>query len=314
MVQTFREAQWYRSMLFVPGSKLDWMLKAPKYGADALLFDLEDSVEVAEKPAAREAVATAVNELRNGTFGRFVRVNGWRTGRLLDDLNSIVVDGLDGVMLAMAEEPEDVAALDLVLGELERSRGLPVGRIEICPSAESAAAMYRLYDLCMASQRVKRAGSADGPTQGGDAARSLGLPLNDVTDQGAYFGAHSLMQARAAGIMYVGGGMTGKLDDLDLVRSIAVRSKRMGASWGCAIHPSHIPVINDVYSPSREEIDEAGQLVSAVAEAIARGDAAVRYKTGMVDYANARSALEVLSRAQKVGIDVGEVPALQLPE
>src|SRR5439155_16910892 len=122
MVQAFREAQWYRSMLFVPGHKLDWMLKAPKYGADALMFDLEDAVEVTAKPAARKAVATAIGELRNGSFGRFVRVNGWRTGFLLDDVDAIVIEGLDGVALPKVEDPEDVAALDRVLGELERSR------------------------------------------------------------------------------------------------------------------------------------------------------------------------------------------------
>ncbi|UPJ79373.1 hypothetical protein IVB16_32305 [Bradyrhizobium sp. 183] len=156
MPQTFREARWYRSMLYVPGSKLDWMLKAPKYGAAALIFDLEDAVELTQKPMARKSVAIGITELRASPIGRFVRLNGWRTGFLLDDLNSIVIDGLDGVALAKAEDPKDIAALDRVLGELERSRGLPVGRIEICPHAEAAVARYKFYALCMASQRVKR--------------------------------------------------------------------------------------------------------------------------------------------------------------
>lgn len=314
MVQTFREARWYRSMLFVPGHKLDWMLKAPKYGADALIFDLEDSVEVTEKLTARKSVATAVKELRTGSFGRFVRLNGWRTGQLLDDLNSVVIDGLDGVMLAMTEDPEDVTSLDLVLGELERSHGLPVGRIEICPYAETAAAMYKLYDICMASQRIKRAGGAGGPTQGGDGARALGLPLNDVSDQGIYFGAYSVLQARAAGIQYIEGGMTARLDDLELVREIAEKSKRMGASYASVIHPSHIPVINEVYSPSPDEIDDARKLVFAMAEAITRGEGAVRHGSSMVDYAGVRAAMDVLDRAETVGIDVGDVPKFELPD
>lgn len=312
MPQTFREAPWYRSMLYIPGHKLDWMLKAPKYGADALMFDLEDSVELTQKAGARKAVATAIKELCTGPFGRFVRLNRWRTG-CLEDLNAVVIDGLDGVALAKTEDPEDIAALDLVLGELERSRGLPVGRIEICPHAETAVAMYRLYEICMASQRVKRTGAAGGPTPGGDGARSLGLQLNDVTDEGIYFGAYSVLQARAAGIMYVEGASTAALDDLELVRRIGERSKRMGASFASALHPSHIPVINEVYSSSQDEINEACEIVSVVAAATARGEGAVRYKSAFLDYASVRTAMDVLKKAQAAGIDVGDVPKLELP-
>ncbi|MEK9281051.1 CoA ester lyase [Bradyrhizobium sp. ISRA442] len=314
MPQTSRDARWYRSMLYIPGYKLDWMLKAPKYGSDALMFDLEDSVAITQKADARDAVATAIKELRTGAFGRFVRLNGWRTGCLLDDLFAVVIDGLDGVALPKTEDPESVAAIDLVLGELERSRGLPVGRIEICPHAESAAAIYRLYEICMVSQRIKRAGCSGGPTPGGDAARSLGLQLDDAADEGFYFGAYSVLQARAAGILQVEGAMTVRLDDLDLVRRIGERSKRLGASFGPAIHPSHIPVINQIYSPSQDEIDEARDIVSFAAEATARGEGAVRYNsTRMVGYAPVRTALNVLKRAQAAGIDIGDVPTLELP-
>ncbi|MGY4183185.1 citrate lyase subunit beta/citryl-CoA lyase [Bradyrhizobium sp. USDA 4518] len=310
MPQTSREACWYRSMLYVPGNKLDWMLKAPKYGADALMFDLEDSVEVTQKVGARNAVAAAIKELCVARFGRFVRLNGWRTGCLLDDLHAVAIDGLDGVALPKTEYPEDVAALDLVLGELERSRGLPVGRIEICPLAETAVAMYRLYDICMASQRVKRAGGACGPTPSGDGARSLGL--NDATEEGIYFGAYSVLQARAAGIVHVEGSMTGQLD-LESVRRINERSKRMGATWASAIHPSHIPVINEIYSPSQDEINEACDIVSVVAKATARGEGAVRHKSRVLDYASIRTAMGVLKKAQAAGVDVGNVPKLELP-
>lgn len=313
MPQTTREARWYRSILYVPGDKLDWMLKAPKYGADALMFDLEDSVEVTQKAGARNAVAAAIQKLCTGPFGRFVRLNGWRTGYLLDDLNAVVIDGLDGVALAKTEDPEDITALDLVLGELERSRGLAVGRIEICPHPESAVGMYRMYQLCMASQRVKRAGNSGGPTPGGDGARSLGLQFNELTNEGICFGAYSALQARGAGIVQVEGAMTARLDDLELVRRNCERSKRMGASFASAIHPSHIPVINEIYSPSQDEINAACDIVSVVAEALARGEGAVRHNSMVLDYALVRTAMDVLSRAKAVGIDVGNVPKVELP-
>ncbi|WFU62561.1 HpcH/HpaI aldolase/citrate lyase family protein [Bradyrhizobium brasilense] len=300
-------------MLYVPGDKLDWMLKAPKYGADALMFDLEDSVEVSRKAGARNAVAKAISELSTGPFGRFVRLNRWGTGCVVDDLNAVVIGGLDGVALAKTEAPEDIAALDLVLGELEKSRGLPVGRIEICAHAETAQAIYRLYDICMASQRIKRTGGAGGPTPGGDAARSLGVQLNDATDEGNCFGAYSVLQARAAGIIQIEGVMPATVDDLEVVRRVGERSKRMGASFAAAIHPSHIPIINEIYSPAQDEIDEACKIVSIMAEATARGEGAVRYKSTMLDYASVRTALEVLKKARAIGIDVGKVPELELP-
>ncbi|OSI71048.1 HpcH/HpaI aldolase/citrate lyase family protein [Bradyrhizobium canariense] len=300
-------------MLYVPGDKLDWMLKAPKYGADALMFDLEDSVELSQKAGARNAVGKAIRALGSGPFGRFVRLNRWGTGCVLDDLNAVVIGGLDGVALAKTETPQDIAALDLVLGELERSRGLPVGRIEICAHAETAQAIYRLYDICMASQRIKRTGGAGGPTPGGDAARSLGVQLNDASDEGNCFGAYSVLQARAAGIIQIEGVMPATVNDLELVRRVGERSKRMGASFAAAIHPSHIPIINEIYSPAQDEINEACKIVSIMAEATARGEGAVRYKSSMLDYASVRTALEVLKKAQAVGIDVGSVPKLELP-
>ncbi|PJG50628.1 CoA ester lyase [Bradyrhizobium forestalis] len=313
MPQTFRDAKSYRSMLFVPGHKLDWMLKAPKYGSDALILDLEDSVGMAEKPAARAAVAEAIKELRAKRIGLFVRINGWRTGCLIDDLNAVVLDGLNGVMLSKTEDPADVAALDLVLGELERSRGLPNGEIEICPYPETAVAMYRLYEICMASQRVKRAGAATGPQPGGDSARSLGIQLGDESPEAAAFAAYSVLQVRAAGIVHVEGAMTARLNDPDLVRRNGEKSKRMGASFASAIHPSHIPIINEIYSPSQDEVDEACELVAAMAAGLAAGQAAVRYKSSMVDYAGARAAMDLLKRARAAGMNVGDVPALELP-
>lgn len=314
MPQTFRDAKCYRSMLFVPGQKLDWMLKAPKYGPDALILDLEDSVGIAEKPAARIAVAEAIKKLRAKPIGLFVRLNAWRTGYVIDDLNAVVDDGLDGVILSKTEGPEDVTALDLVLGELERSRGLPVGSIEISPYAETALAMYRLYDICMASQRVKRAGGATGPSPRGDGGRSLGLQYDEENAaEGVAFGAYSVMQARAAGVVHIEGGMCGQLDDLDIVRRLGEKSKRLGASFASAIHPSHIPIINEIYSPSQNEVDMAREIISALAEGIARGHAAVRYKSRLLDYAHLRAAMDVIKKAKAAGMDVGDVPAVEIP-
>src|SRR5579871_4612438 len=124
MRQAVRKGTPYRSMLFVPAHKLDWMRRAPRFEADALIFDLEDSVPVDGKQAAREAVVTVLDEFVDAPFGKFVRVNAWRTGHLLADVSAIVRPGLTGIMLPKTEEPSDVTALDRLIGELELERSL----------------------------------------------------------------------------------------------------------------------------------------------------------------------------------------------
>jgi citrate lyase subunit beta/citryl-CoA lyase len=307
-----RGGKWYRSMLFVPGQKLEWMLKAPKYKADALMFDLEDAVPIDQKEAARVATSRAIDELKKGPFGRFVRLNGWRTGQLLRDLRAVVVEGLDGVGLAKTEGPEDVVALDLVLSELEAERGLPAGQIEIMPMAETAHAMWLSYELAMASPRVKRGGGVVNATPGGDATRALNLRLSRDGREWIPIGVRSLLAARAAGITHIIGGMTTEIEDLDLVRQLAMQSKDYGATGGLCIHPSHIPILNEVYAPSAAELEHARAVLAAMAEAISRGDAATRFRGGMVDYAHARTALDLVKVAESFGIPVGEIPKIEV--
>jgi citrate lyase subunit beta/citryl-CoA lyase len=302
----------YRSFLFVPGQKLDWMLKAPKYGADALLFDLEDAVPIEQKEAARIATAEAITQLKDAPFGRFVRVNGWRTGHGLRDVLATAIEGLDGICLAKTEGPEDVAALDLVLSELEAERGLPPGRIEIFPLTESAQAKFRTYDVIMASSRIKRGGLPINATPGGDGTRAFKLTLSRDGHEWIPIGVYTMVAARAAGITHIMGGLTSEITDVDLVRSVAVQSKGYGATGGLCIHPSHVSILNEVYAPSQEEIKHAREVLEAMATAIARGDSATRLGGGMVDYAHARSAQDLIAAAKSFDIPVGDVPTVEL--
>lgn len=300
-------------MLFVPGHKIDWMRKAPKYGADALILDLEDSVPIDLKEAGRQAVRTVLDEYGDARFGKFVRVNAWQTGHLLADLLAVVSRHVDGILLPKTQGVEDVVGLDLLLGELEMARSLVESRIEIMPLAESARGFYLHYEICLASDRIRRSGGAGGLPPGGDGTRALGLRL---TDEEGYESLLSTgrgnLEARAAGITQILGGMTSKLGDLDLVRRLMERSKRLGASGAMAIHPSHIPVINEVFSPSAAEIEEAKEVIRVMAGAVERGDAAVRHGNRMVDYAHARTSVELLEQARDFGIDVGEIPKLPI--
>jgi citrate lyase subunit beta/citryl-CoA lyase len=308
-----RAARPLRSMLFIPAHKREWMLKAAAYGADALIYDLEDAAPIDEKPRAREIVAEILGEQRAHPFAQWVRVNGWRTGQMAADLDAVVRPGLDGVLLAKTDSETDVSALDLMLDDLERARGLPAGEIEISPICETAHGIYRTFEVCMASPRVKRIGSLLAVNvPGGDGTRALDLRLSSDARETLYIGARTILEARAAGVQNILGGMTGNIRDLDGLRELHETSRRFGASGAFAIHPSHVPILNEIYTPSSEELERAIAVLRAMANGIARHDAAVLLDGVMIDYAHVRSALDVVERARLAGVDVGEIPDLDV--
>lgn len=119
-----------RSLLIMPANRADMLNKAPTYGADVLVFDLEDSVPVAEKPKARELAREFIGKHRANS-SIYVRVNALQTGMLQDDLDAVIVDGLVTIRLPKAESSETIRAVDAMLAELERKRGLSPGSIGI---------------------------------------------------------------------------------------------------------------------------------------------------------------------------------------
>lgn len=301
-----------RSILIVPGQKLAWLLKAPQYGADGLMFELEDAVPVDAKAQARQATARAIDELQGVDALLLVRVNGWGTGRLLDDLDAVVRPGLDGVALPKTDSPEQVRALDLALTELELTRGLPPGRLEIYPILESAYGILRNFEAISCSPRVRRAGGMIGANPGGDYHRAMGNRWTEEGLESLYVNSRSVLHARAAGIENIIAGPVAEFGNEALLRRVMTSVRTIGANGALAIHPSQVPVLNEVFAPSQAEIDEARSLLVAMADAVERGDAAVGHQGKMVDYAQVRSALDFLTRAEAMGLATGDYPKLDV--
>ena len=215
-------------------------------------------------------------------------------------------------MLAKAEDVEDIVALDFLLTDLEIEQGLTPGAIEIFPLIETARAMYRHFEICSASERVRRSGGVGNAVRG-DQMRALDLHFSsDDADEALFTNARSGLEARAAGVTQIVGGMTDKLDDPELVRRLAQRARALGASGAMAIHPGYVPILNEVFAPSADEIEHARGVVEAMSEAMERGDAATRFQGALVDIAHVRLALQTLETARAIGMDVGEVPELSI--
>ena len=286
----------YRSALFVPGNRAAWMEKAIGYGADCLILDLEDSVPDQEKVAARPLVKAAIASLKARGQAVNVRINGFATGLTFDDLEGVLCPELDGVALPKVETVADMRELDALLTHLEKRMGIPPGTIETPLGCETAAAMRNTYEIATSCPRVKRVTLAAGP--GGDAARAIGYLWSKEGTETLYLRSKAVLDCRAAGIQYPTVSSWWNIKDLEGLEKDARWNRQLGFRGQTVMHPSHVPIVNRVFTPSAEEIAYFEGLIQAMEDARKRGIAAVTYKGDMVDEAMVKTAREMLALAR----------------
>lgn len=294
------EARPLRSVLYVPGNKEDWMRKAPKYGADALILDLEDSVPTDEKADARSSVRKIIGELGSDGPALFVRVNPLETGMTGDDLEAVTGPGLYGVLLPKVQAPSDIVEVDVLLRYFERRAGMEIGGVFIDPGLETAQGIRNAYEIATASDRVAHMGGSAG--KGGDTARSIGFQWTPEGMESLFIRSKVLVDSRAAGVQYPLTGGWFDIRDLDGLRKLAVQAKQLGYMGMHLIHPSHVPVVNEVFTPTDEEIARWKGLVDAMEGQRRTGGAAVTYGGDMVDIAHEQTARAMLQMAERLGV------------
>jgi citrate lyase subunit beta / citryl-CoA lyase len=267
----------YRSLLFVPGHKPAWAVKAVKSGADAVVLDLEDSVPAGEKEAARATVAATIAEVRGlaPEVGLFVRPNGLATRLAGGDLEAVVVPGLTGLFVPKIEKATDVLQVDALVDHFETRNG--VTGVEYVVPVETVPAIQNCREIAHASPRV---GAMVGPTaEHADIAREVGYEWTPEGLETLYLRSRVLLACREAGLHALT-GLWEDLADLDGLATFARGGRRLGFRGMIVIHPSHVPVVNDAFTPSAEEIAFYAGLVAAYEEGAARGEGAVRYGVG----------------------------------
>ena len=288
-----------RSFLFAPGNQLRRVEKAFTLGADAVILDLEDSVAVAGKEAARKPVAEALaaNAGRARRCRGYVRVNAMGTPYCFGDLLGVIGRGLDGVVLPKVESAADLHAIDWLIANLERERGLDEGAIDLVPLIETADGLSRIERILQArglkpysgSWRVRRIafGAAD-------YSQDLALVPSREEPELAHARERLVLASRASRIEAPLDSPWFHLKDIEGLRRAVERSRRMGFQGRLCIHPDHVPAANEGYAPAPEEIARAERIVSAFREAEAKGIAAVQVDGQMVDYPIAREAERLL--------------------
>ncbi|MBO0894349.1 MAG: CoA ester lyase [Acidimicrobiales bacterium] len=297
-----------RSCLSIPGSSERFLSRGTSVDADMVLCDLEDSVASSEKEQARARVVGAIRDQDWGDRVLCVRVNDWDTRWTYGDVIDVVGAAgarLDEVMLPKVETAHEVVALDLLLGQVERNAGLPVGHVGIEAQIETARGLLRVEQICAASPRLEAV--VFGPA---DFAASMEMPvLTGGVELPGYPGDHFhyafskiLAAGRAHGLQVIDGPYL-KIRDLDGLRHYCERTALLGFDGKWAIHPDQVPVINEAYSPTKERFDQAVALLEAYEAATAderRG--ALRLGDEMIDEASAKMARKVKERGERAGL------------
>ncbi|WP_330292744.1 HpcH/HpaI aldolase/citrate lyase family protein [Streptomyces sp. NBC_00576] len=288
-----------RSLLFVPGTRTDWLPKARAAGADAAILDLEDAVPASGKLAARAQVADAVAQAaappeQAGRMALFVRVNPLDDWAGAEELRAVVRPGLAGVVLPKVRSAQDVRLADRLLGWCEQEQDLPPGRVALVPLLETARGLREAYDIAQAASRIAYLGALSAP--GGDVERTVGYRWSPEGTETVALRARVLLDARAAGVPCPVSGLWTRIGDLPGLRAFAEQNRSLGYEGMMAIHPSHVPVINEVFSPGSAELARCAELIAAVEAAQKEGTGAVTFHGEMVDEAMARTARLVLER------------------
>jgi citrate lyase subunit beta/citryl-CoA lyase len=287
----------YRSILFVPGHKPDWARKALAAGADCLVLDLEDSVPADRKAEARATVRQTLAELRDADsrVGLFVRPNALDTKTSGADLEAVVGPGLTGLFTPKIRNATDVLRWETLIDWFEARNG--ASGLEVIVPVEMVEAITNCFEIAAASPRV---GAMIGPTsEHADIARAVGYRQSREGSETLYLRSRILLACRQNGLHALT-GLWEDLEDLAGLRSFADYGLQLGFRGQIAIHPSHVAVINEVYTPTDAEVEFHEGLVAAVEAAAAIGDGAVRYRGTHVDIAHADKARDWLHHARLV--------------
>jgi citrate lyase subunit beta/citryl-CoA lyase len=287
----------YRTLLFAPGIRPELLEKAQAGAADALIFDLEDSVAHDAKEQARANVAAALaGGLKKPVY---LRIQNPRVGDFRADLALLekapALHNFMGVIVPKAELDADLREVADVLAGIERARGLPENSLGVMPLIETCLGLRNTYELCRATPRVS--GVALASAEQGDFIVDLGGRWTPSSLALAYPRGKMVVEARAAGIQWIVDGVFMNIKDVDALRTECLIARELGCTGKMAIHPTQVEIMHEVFSPGAEEIEYARGLIEAFREGEARGLGAVKYRGMMVDYANVRLAERTLSLA-----------------
>ncbi len=266
-----------RTMMFVPGNNPAMVKDAGIFGADSIMFDLEDAVSLDEKDAARYLVYQALKTVDYGDAELVVRINGLDTPFYQNDIKAMVKAGIDVIRLPKVESVEMIQTLEKLVIEAEKQFGREIGSTQLMAAIESARGVVNANAIAMASTRmIGIALSAE------DYTTDMKTHRYPDGQELSYARNVILHAARAAGIAAFDTVFTDLNDEAGFYRETEL-IHQLGFDGKSLINPRQIDMVNKVYEPSQQEILNAQNVIAAIEEARQKGSGVIAMNGQMVD-------------------------------
>ncbi|MCG8640816.1 MAG: CoA ester lyase [Desulfobacterales bacterium] len=299
-----------RTNLSVPGHMKKMHAKALASQADVVMFDLEDSVPVEKKEDARDIIIQSLHELHLEDKTVTVRINGCETAlayREIVDLAENAGNQIDRIVVPKIDHPGDIYFVSRLLDGIEQAKKIKK-RIQIEASIETANGLEAVSDIAKASNRLKTLvfGVADYSDSIG--ARLVSLSGHGENEEEIYPGhrwhyplSKIVVAARANGLMAIDAPF-GNFKNNDGLKRSAELAGALGYDGKWVIHPDQIDIVNQVFTPSPEEIKRAGKILDTIEKANIKGKGAVGVEGKMIDQATHRMAQKLWNQAIHLGL------------
>ncbi|GAB2024513.1 citrate (pro-3S)-lyase subunit beta [Lactovum odontotermitis] len=286
-----------RTMMFVPGNSPSMIKDAGIFGADSIMFDLEDAVSMTEKDAARLLVYEAVKNIDYGNAELVVRINGLDTPFWKQDVRAMVKAGIQVIRAPKVETAAMMEELSAEIEKAEKEFGLEIGQTKVMAALESALGVMNALEVARSCPN-----------------RMMGIALSGMDyrvdmktkaypdEEELYFARNMILHAaRAAGVAAFD-TVYGNVDDEEgFLRGVELIHK-LGFDGKSVINPRQIPLVNKVYTPTEKEVIEAQKVMAAIEEAKAKGSGVISLNGEMVDRPIVLRAERTIMLAEAAGV------------
>ncbi|MFP3775904.1 citrate (pro-3S)-lyase subunit beta [Enterococcus mundtii] len=280
-----------RTMMFVPGANAAMLRDAPLYGADSLMFDLEDAVSLKEKDSARLLVHMALKTFDYSKVETVVRINALTAGGD-QDIEAMVLAGIDVIRLPKTETAQDIIEVDQVITSVEETYQIPMGTTKMMAAIESAEGVLNAREIAKASKRL--VGIALGAEDYVTNMKTQRYPDGQELSFARNMLLHS---ARAAGIAAID-TVYSDVENLEGFQTEVRLIKQLGFDGKSVINPRQIPLVHAIYEPTEKEIQAAKEVIWGIQEAEAKGSGVISVNGKMVDKPIVERAERVIALAK----------------
>jgi citrate lyase subunit beta/citryl-CoA lyase len=285
-----------RSFLFLPGNTPNLLVNGNVLGADAVIFDLEDAVSPDEKDSARILVRNTLRYMDFSGIETVVRINSIDTPYWKRDLGEILPEKPQAVLLPKVNGPRDIETLCAYIDKSEKDLDIPKNTIKLYPLIETALGLENALKTALASDRL--AGLVLGAE---DLTADLGCKRTKEGKEIEYARSRMVACARAASLDVIDTPFT-DVNDEEGIYEDCRHAKGLGFTGKLSISPRHIQAINEVFSPSRADIDHAYRVMDAIRKAKEEGRGVVALDGKMIDAPVVSRAEQTIKAAEALGL------------